>query len=124
MCPDERRTQHDPVTVGNDERSDTVAKLPRPAESAGVTVQTEPVLRGGTGSRAKKSRKRGNARRTGQNLVVRGVRRDPPDVHKLAKVVASLAADMVETDMDEQPKLTDPEAAGAPGDQQTPRRTA
>lgn len=44
---------------------------------------------------------RRKTRSSGRNLVVRGVRRDPPDVHKLAQVVASLAEDMVEDDAHE-----------------------
>jgi hypothetical protein len=46
-------------------------------------------------------------------LVVRGVRRDPPDIRKLARVVASLAAAMLEDKAGEQPPRAEPDTSGA-----------
>ncbi|WP_285746317.1 hypothetical protein [Lentzea sp. NBRC 105346] len=48
-----------------------------------------------------------------RNVVVRGVRRDPPDIRKLARVVASLAADMLGAESGEQPTPAEPDSAGA-----------
>jgi len=63
-----------------------------------------------TSASSRQSRRRSGVGRTGRNLVVRGVRRDPPDVHKLARVIASLAADMA-TDSGEQPPPAEPDAS-------------
>ncbi|GAA5102889.1 hypothetical protein [Haloechinothrix salitolerans] len=38
------------------------------------------------------------------NVIVRGERHDPPDAHKLARVMASLAADTGQDETDEQPR--------------------
>ncbi|MEU0466677.1 hypothetical protein ABZ215_21955 [Amycolatopsis sp. NPDC006131] len=46
-------------------------------------------------------------------MVVRGVRRDPPDIHKLARVVASLAADIVAAESGERPPTAKPDTADA-----------
>jgi hypothetical protein len=46
-------------------------------------------------------------------LVVRGVRRDPPDIRKLARVVASLAADMLAAESGDQPPRAEQDAADA-----------
>ena len=62
---------------------------------------------------SRQSRRRSGAGRTGRNLVVRGVRRDPPDMRKLARVVASLAADMLAAESGEQPPPAEPDTAGA-----------
>ena len=64
-----------------------------------------------TSASSRQSRRRSGAGRTGRNLVVRGVRRDPPDMHKLARVIASLAADMVAADSREQPPPAEPDAS-------------
>jgi hypothetical protein len=53
------------------------------------------------------------AGRAGRNVVVRGVRRDPPTIRNLARVVASLAADLVENETGEQPPLAEPDSSGA-----------
>lgn len=126
MCPDEPHAQH-ASTDGGEHEPGNVAKLPHVDDSAGVTVPTEPQPRGNASASARKTRRRGNARRTGQNLVVRGVRRDPPDIHKLAQVVASLAAEMLEDETDdEQPALADTDASDSAttADQRQPRRAA
>lgn len=127
MCPDESHTQHASTSDGGEHEPDTVAKLPHPDDSAGVTVPTEPQPLGNVDTPAKKTRKRGNARRTGHNLVVRGVRRDPPDIHKLAQVIASLAAEMLEDETgDEHSVLADTDASdtATAADQRKPRRAA
>jgi hypothetical protein len=49
-----------------------------------------------------------HAGKAGRNLVVRGVRRDPPDIRKLARVVASLAAAMAEAATTEEPPRAEP----------------
>lgn len=119
MCPDGSHPQQDSSGDGGKNDPGSVIKLPYPYDSAGVTVPTEPP-RANVSTSTKKKHKRGNARRTGQNLVVRGVRRDPPDVHKLAQVLARLAADMVEEETGD----TDTKAAESGADQETPRRAA
>ncbi|WP_277670160.1 hypothetical protein [Saccharomonospora viridis] len=126
MCPDEPHAQHASPDGGEHEPGN-VAKMPHLDDSAGVTVPTEPQPRGNANAPARKTRRQGNARRTGQNLVVRGVRRDPPDIHKLAQVVASLAAEMLEDETDdEQPALADTDASDSAttADQRQPRRAA
>lgn len=83
--------------------------------------------RSNTRTPIKKTRRRGNARRTGQNLVVRGVRRDPPDIHKLAQVVASLAADMLEDETGDEHSVladTDTSDTATAAAQRKPRRAA
>src|SRR5690606_33027544 len=111
MCPDEPDAQHASPDGGEHEPGN-VAKMPHLDDSAGVTVPTEPQPRGNANAPARKTRRQGNARRTGPNPVVRGVRRDPPDSHKLAQVVASLAAEMLEDETDdEQPALADTDAS-------------
>lgn len=62
---------------------------------------------------SRQSRWRAGAGRTGRNVVVRGVRRDPPDIRKLARVVASLAADMVAAESGERPTPSEPDTASA-----------
>jgi hypothetical protein len=66
-----------------------------------------------TSASSRQSRRRSGAGRTGRNLVVRGVRRDPPDIRKLARVVANLAADMLAAESGEQPPSAEPDAADA-----------
>lgn len=121
MCPDESHPKQDSSDDGGKHDPGNVTKLPYPDDSAGVTVPPEPQPRVNVSTSTKKKHKRGNARRTGQNLVVRGVRRDPPDVHKLAQVLASLAADMVE---EEGTGGTDTKAAEIDADQEMSRRAA
>lgn len=58
-------------------------------------------------------RRRVGAHRTVRHVVVRGVRRDPPDIHKLARVVASLAADIVAAESGERPPTAKPDTADA-----------
>ena len=126
MCPDEPHSQHASTGDTDEREPGTVPKLPYPDDDAGVTVPAERQRRGNVGTSAKKKRKQRNARRTGQNLVVRGVRRDPPDIHKLAQVVASLAADMLENETgDEHSVLTDTDTSNTDtaADQQQPRGT-
>lgn len=87
-----------------DQANDNLADVPAPAEQQ----QESP-----TSTSSRQSRRRSGAGRTGHNLVVRGVRRDPPDMHKLARVVASLAADMLAAETGEQPPSAEPDAADA-----------
>jgi hypothetical protein len=61
----------------------------------------------------RQSRWRAGAGRAARNVVVRGVRRDPPDIRKLARVVASVAADMVAAESGEQPTPAEPDTASA-----------
>jgi len=49
----------------------------------------------------------------GRNLVVRGVRRDPPNMRKLARVVASLAATMLADETGQQPVRSEPDTSAA-----------
>lgn len=118
MCPHESHTAHTSVGGGEDHPHDALAKLPPSTDSAGVTVPAEPLPADGADQPNTKPRRRGNAHRTGRNLVVRGIRRDPPETRKLAHVIASLATEMVEDTSD-----ADAEATGA-GTDQTPRRAA
>lgn len=85
-----------------DQSNDNGAEVPAP-------VEQQPESSGSTSS--EQSRRRNGAGRAGRNLVVRGVRRDPPDMRKLARVIASLAADMVAADSGEQPPSADPATA-------------
>lgn len=119
MRPHESHTEHTPVGDGEDHQHDALAKSPPSSDSAGVTVPTEPLPPGGADQPNTKPKRRGNAHRTGRNLVVRGIRRDPPETRKLAHVIASLATEMLEDATD-----TDTEATGAGADQKTPRRAA
>lgn len=79
MCPDEpnRHLGHDDAN----QHPNVANRINAGAGSAGVTVP--PTARS-------------HSNRTGQNLVLRGVRRDPPDLHKLAEVLASLTTEMLE----------------------------
>lgn len=120
MGPDEFHAQQASSSDSGEHEPGNVTKLSYPDDSAGVTVPTEPPPRVNVSTSTKKKHKRGNARRTGQNLVVRGMRRDPPDVHKLAQVLASLAADLVEEETGD----TDTKAAEIGADHETPRRAA
>lgn len=88
----------------SDQPNGNRAEVPAPAEQ-----QQE----GAAGTSSKQPRPRSGAGRTGRNLVVRGVRRDPPDMRKLARVIASLAADMVAADSGEQPPSVGPATADA-----------
>ncbi|GAB3474375.1 hypothetical protein GCM10027521_02730 [Amycolatopsis cihanbeyliensis] len=95
---------HDPEQA-NDNRADVPAPVEQnQQESPGSAPSRQP-------------RRRGSAGRTGRNLVVRGVRRDPPDIRKLARVVASLAAAMSEPESDGQPLPAEQDTAGT-----SPRR--
>jgi len=87
---------HDPGQI-----NDNHADLPAP-------VELEQQKRPESGHRS-----RGGAGKAGRNLVVRGVRRDPPDIRKLARVVASLAADMLDNEAGEQPPHAEPDAVDA-----------
>lgn len=87
-----------------DQPNDNRADVPAPVEQQ----QESP-----TSTSRRQSRRRSGAGRTGHNLVVRGVRRDPPDMRKLARVVASLAADMLAAESGEQPPSAEPDAADA-----------
>ncbi|MGA8115669.1 MAG: hypothetical protein WCA46_18575 [Actinocatenispora sp.] len=82
-------------------------------DRADVPAPVEQQQESSTSASSSQSRRRSGAGRTGRNLVVRGVRRDPPDIRKLARVVASLAADMVAAETGEQPPSTEPDAADA-----------
>jgi hypothetical protein len=84
-----------------DQTNDTAASIPAAVE-----------LQQGNSANApnRQPRQRGGASRAGRNLVVRGVRRDPPDIHKLARVVASLAADMLAAESGDQPPRAEPDA--------------
>ena len=86
-----------------DQPNDNHADVPAPVDDQ---QQDRP-----TSASSKQSRRRGGAGRTGRNLVVRGVRRDPPDMHKLARVIASLAADMAAADPRAQPPSVEPDAS-------------
>jgi hypothetical protein len=87
---------HNPEQA-NDNRAD----VPAPVEQE---QQESPVS-----APSRQPRPRVGAERTGRNLVVRGVRRDPPDIRKLARVVASLAADMLAAETGEQPPRAEPD---------------
>ncbi|MER6759143.1 MULTISPECIES: hypothetical protein [Amycolatopsis] len=84
-----------------DQPNDDRADVPAPVDDQ---KQEGPASASST-----QSRRRSGAGRTGRNLVVRGVRRDPPDMRKLARVIASLAADMVAADSREQPPPAEPD---------------
>ncbi|MEV6444700.1 hypothetical protein [Amycolatopsis sp. NPDC051716] len=86
-----------------DQPNDNHADVPAPVDDQ---QQDSP-----TSASSKQSRRRSGAGRTGRNLVVRGVRRDPPDMHKLARVIASLAADMAAANSREQPPFAEPDAS-------------
>lgn len=62
---------------------------------------------------SKQPRPRVGAGGAGRNLVVRGVRRDPPNMRKLARVVASLAASMLAEETGQQPAYSEPDASAA-----------
>ncbi|MGB3439989.1 MAG: hypothetical protein WBA97_14675 [Actinophytocola sp.] len=64
-------------------------------------------------TQTRQPRRHVGAGRTVRNVVVRGVRRDPPDTSKLARVVASLAAAMLAVESGEQPALAESDTAGA-----------
>lgn len=110
MCPYEPHTQLGRTGEGGEHEPGIIATSPDSTDSAGVTVPNEPK-HGNADTPVNQTRKPRNTRRTGHNLVVRGIRRDPPDLHKLAQVVASLAADMLEGNTDEQPGLADSETS-------------
>jgi len=86
---------------------------PRDPEHANDVPAPVEQQQGNPTTPSRQPRLRSSAGRTGRNLVVRGVRRDPPDIRKLARVVASLAADMLEADSGEQPPPAEPDTAGA-----------
>jgi hypothetical protein len=87
-----------------DQTNDTAANIP-----AAVELQQGNSANGPN----RQPRQRGGASRAGRNLVVRGVRRDPPDMRKLARVVASLAADLAQAEASEQTLPTEPGTADA-----------
>jgi hypothetical protein len=80
-------------------------------DHADIPAPVEQQQESPTSASSRQSRRRSGAGRTGRNLVVRGVRRDPPNVRKLARVVASLAADMVAAESGEQPPSAEPDAS-------------
>jgi hypothetical protein len=96
MCAQPRNPEH-----ANDNRAD----IPAPAEHE----QRETL---GSGP-SRQPRRRVGAGRAGRNLVVRGVRRDPPDIRKLARVVASLAADMLANEPGGQAPPAETDTTGA-----------
>ena len=88
-----------------DQTNDDCADVPAPAhqEQQGSPLNTpnrQPQRRVGAG-------------RPVRNVVVRGVRRDPPDMRKLARVVASLAADLAQAEASEQTLPAEPGIADA-----------
>ena len=87
-----------------DQANDNVADLPAPGELQQGSPANAP---------SRQPRQRGGAGRAGRNLVVRGVRRDPPDIRKLARVVASLAAEMLAAESGDQPPRAESDAADA-----------
>jgi hypothetical protein len=90
----------DPAKVNNNHTN-----VPAPVEMAQA---------GSTDSGPSKQRRpRIGADGAGRNLVVRGVRRDPPNMHKLARVVASLAASMSAEETGQQPACAEPDASAA-----------
>lgn len=87
-----------------DQPNDNRADIPAPVETQQGSPDNAP---------SRRPRQRGGAGRAGRNLVVRGVRRDPPDIRKLARVVASLAADMLAAESGDQPPRAEQDAADA-----------
>ena len=87
----------------SDQPNDNRADIPAPVDDQ---QQESP-----TSASSRPPRRRSGAGRTGRNLVVRGVRRDPPDMRKLARVIASLAADMAAADAREQSPSAEPDAS-------------
>lgn len=93
----------------------------QPADPAKVnnnhTDVPAPVESGQAGSPdsgpSKQPRSRVGVGGAGRNLVVRGVRRDPPNMRKLARVVASLAASMLAEETGQQPLCSEPDATAA-----------
>ncbi|GGM81041.1 hypothetical protein GCM10012275_59610 [Longimycelium tulufanense] len=125
MCPHDTHITPNPPSSGKDDQADTAIEWSRPVDSAGVTVPTAPPQPRNTNTAPKRTRQRRNSRRTGHNLVVRGVRRDPPDRHKLARVVASLAADLLKDETSERASITDTDTADtAAAERKTRRRAA
>lgn len=88
-----------------DQTNDDCADVPAPADQE----QESPV----SAPNRQPRRRVGAGRAVRNNVVVRGVRRDPPDMHKLARVVASLAADLVQAKAGEQTLPTEPGTADA-----------
>lgn len=86
-----------------DQTNDNCADVPAPADQE---QQESPIS-----APNRQPRRRVGAGRAVRNVVVRGVRRDPPDMHKLARVVASLAADLVQAKASEQTLPAEPGAA-------------
>ncbi|GAA3432358.1 hypothetical protein GCM10018954_019610 [Kutzneria kofuensis] len=86
-----------------DQPNDNCADVPAPANQE----QESPIS-----APNRQPRRRVGAGRAVRNVVVRGVRRDPPDMHKLARVVASLAADLVQAEAGEQTLPAEPGTAG------------
>jgi len=84
-----------------DQANDNAANIP-----AAVELQQE----SSANAPSRQPRQSARAGRAGRNLVVRGVRRDPPDIHKLARVVASLAAALLAAESGDQPPRTEPDA--------------
>lgn len=88
-----------------DQTNDNCADVPAPADQE---QQESPV-----NASNRQPRRRVGAGRAVRNVVVRGVRRDPPDMHKLARVVACLAADLLQAEASEQTLPAEPGAADA-----------
>jgi hypothetical protein len=94
----------DPNKVNNNCGDGSAPVEPERHESAGNVPSEQPRPRVGAGG-------------AGRNLVVRGVRRDPPNVRKLARVVASLAATMLAEESGQQPLASEPDTPTvSPGD--------
>lgn len=88
-----------------DQTNDDCADVPAPADQE---QQGSPV-----NAPNRQPRRRVGAGRAVRNVVVRGVRRDPPDMRKLARVVASLAADLAQAEASEQTLPAEPSIADA-----------
>lgn len=98
MCPD---TTNSPSDNHNDLQPHAVGKDPLPDDSAGVTVSNDLQPHGNSQAPTTQAQHRRNTRRTGRHVIVRGARHDPPDVHKIAQVVADLAASMAPHETDQ-----------------------
>lgn len=88
-----------------DQADNNCADVPAPADQE---QQGSPVS-----APSRQPRRRVGASRAVRNVVVRGVRRDPPDMRKLARVVASLAADLAQAEASEQTLPAEPGTADA-----------
>lgn len=89
-----------------DQADNNCADVPAPADQE--QQQGSPVS-----APSRQPRRRVGASRAVRNVVVRGVRRDPPDMHKLARVVASLAADLAQAEASEQTLPAEPDTPDA-----------